>query len=174
MTWSSFQRSASVELDRPVAPGNQLSKGSATMPPKGKNKIVAVVRIQHEGGNANMAKLGQSMGVHGVNIVALSKEFNEATAAHRGMRVAADITVFDDKSFEMAVKTPATTSLLKRAAGVAKGSARPHTQKSGSITAKQLSEIATIKLRDLNATSQEAAEKIVAGTARSMGIQIAG
>ena len=143
------------------------------MPPKGKSRIVAVVRIQHEGGSANMAKLGQSMGVHGVNIVALSKEFNEATAAQRGMRVAADVTVFDDKSFEMEIKTPGTASLLLRAAGIAKGSPRPQAQTAGTISAKQLSEIAAIKLRDLNATSLESAQKIVAGTARSMGIQIA-
>lgn len=143
------------------------------MPPKGKNKIVAVVRIEHDGGNANIAKLGQSMGAHGVNIVALSKEFNAATAAHRGMRVSADVVVFDDKSFELQVKTPTTASLLLQAARVGKGSPRPHAQKSGSITANQLSEIAAIKLPDLNATSLAAAEKIVAGTARSMGIHVA-
>ncbi|MEY9894855.1 large subunit ribosomal protein L11 [Catenulispora sp. MAP5-51] len=139
-----------------------------------KPKTLAVVRIEHEGGSVNMAKLGQTVGVYGINIVALSKDFNAATAAHRGLRVAADVTVFEDKTFQVQVKTPATASLILRAAGVAKGSGRPNSQKIGSISQRQLAEIAAVKMPDLDAPTPEAAQKIIAGTARSMGIQIVG
>lgn len=139
---------------------------------KKKSKVAGVVRISQEGGNANVAKVGQALGSYGVNIVGVMKEFNENSAAHRGLLVSADITIYEDRSFEVTVKTPATASLLLRAAGVEKGSARPHVDTAGTVTKAQLREIASIKMPDLNAESVEQAEKIVGGTARSMGIKI--
>ncbi|MFE3326086.1 50S ribosomal protein L11 [Streptomyces sp. NPDC059176] len=139
---------------------------------KKKSKVAGVVRISQEGGNANVAKVGQVLGSYGVNIVGVMKEFNEGSAAHRGLLVSADITIYEDRSFEVAVKTPATASLLLQAAGVQKGSARPHAETAGTVTKAQLREIASIKMPDLNAESVEQAEKIVGGTARSMGIKI--
>ncbi|ESZ99672.1 50S ribosomal protein L11 [Frankia sp. CcI156] len=139
-----------------------------------KKKLSAVVRIQQEGGNANVAKIGQALGTYGVNIVGVMKEFNEASAIHHGLQVSADVSIFEDRSFELSVKSPATTSLLLQAAGVRKGSPRPHAEHAGAVTVSQLREIAKVKLPDLNVDSMEAAEKIVAGTARSMGIKVTG
>lgn len=144
------------------------------MPPKKKAKITATVRIQQEGGSANVSKLGQMLGGYGVNIGAVLKQFNEATAQLRGLTVPADIVIYDDRSVEVVPKSPAASSLIRRASGVAKGSSRPHVEKVGSITDTQLAEIATTKMPDLNANSLDEAKKIVAGTARSMGITIQG
>lgn len=141
---------------------------------KKKSKVAGVVRISQEGGNANVAKVGQVLGSYGVNIVGVMKEFNENSSAHRGLLVSADITIYEDRSFTVTVKTPATSSLLLRAAGVEKGAARPHVETAGTVTQSQLREIASVKLPDLNAESVEQAEKIVGGTARSMGIKIVG
>jgi large subunit ribosomal protein L11 len=141
------------------------------MPPKRK-KIAAVVRIQQPGGNANVAKVGQVLGAYGVNIVGVMKEFNEASAVHKDLQVSADITIYEDKSFELAVKSPATSSLLLRAIGTEKGSSRPHTDFVGQLNGEQIRRIAEVKLPDLNATNMDQAMKIVGGTARSMGIKV--
>ncbi|GGW61428.1 uL11 family ribosomal protein [Streptomyces xantholiticus] len=140
--------------------------------PKKKLKINATVRVRQPAGNANVAKIGQVLGAHGVNIAGVMKEFNAATAVHSGLEVSADVIIFEDRSFELAVKTPTAAGLLRQAAGVQKGSSQPHTEQAGTITREQLRQIATTKLPDLNTDSVEEAERIVAGSARSMGIKV--
>jgi large subunit ribosomal protein L11 len=141
------------------------------MPTKNK-KISAVIRIQQGGGVANVAKLGQVLGSYSVNIVGVMKEFNELSAPHKGLLVSADITIFEDRSFEVAIKSPTTSSLLLREVGTDKGSGLPHTHSVGRVTTEQVRKIAEIKLSDLNALTVEQAMKVVVGAARSMGIQV--
>nr|AQM75224.1 LSU ribosomal protein L11P [Streptomyces sp.] len=140
--------------------------------PKKKQKINATVRVQQPAGNANVAKIGQVLGAYGVNIAGVMKEFNAATAMHSGLEVSADVIIFEDRSFKLAVKTPTASGLLRQAAGIQKGSSRPHAEQVGTITREQLRKIATIKLPDLNTDSMGEAERIVAGSARSMGIKV--
>src|SRR4051794_11529654 len=110
------------------------------MPPK--KKVEAVVRLQQDGGSANVAKIGQSLGTYGINIVSVVRAFDEATQQYKGLKVPVDVVIYDDRSTEVRVKTPASASLLLKAAGPAKGSAEPHTTTVGTITEDQLREIA--------------------------------
>ena len=140
-----------------------------------KKKIAAVVKVQLNAGAATPAPpVGTALGPHGVNIMDFCKQYNAATESQRGNVIPVEITIYKDRSFSFITKTPPAPELIKKAAGVAKGSATPHTAKVGSITAAQVREIAQTKMPDLNATSMEAAEKIIAGTARSMGITVRG
>ena len=136
-------------------------------------KIRAVVKLQLDAGKATPAPpVGPALGQHGVNIMAFCKDYNERTASQAGTVVPVEITVFEDRSFTFALKTPPASDLLKRAAGIEKGSAAQRREKVGQISRDQLREIAQIKLRDLNTTNVEAAMKMVEGTARSMGIEV--
>ncbi len=136
-------------------------------------KVRAVVKLQIPAGKATPAQpIGPALGQHGINIMAFVKEYNERTASLAGSIVPVEITVFEDRSFTFVTKTPPTSDLLKKAAGVPKGAATPNKAKVGSITREQLREIAQTKMKDLNATTIEGAENIVAGAARSMGITI--
>jgi large subunit ribosomal protein L11 len=140
-----------------------------------KKKIAAVVKVQLNAGAATPAPpVGTALGPHGVNIMDFCKQYNAATESQRGNVIPVEITIYEDRSFSFITKTPPAPELIKKAAGVAKGSATPHTAKVGTITAAQVREIAQTKMPDLNATSMEAAEKIIAGTARSMGITVQG
>ena len=136
-------------------------------------KIRAVIKLQIEAGKANPAPpVGPALGQHGVNIMAFCKDYNERTASQAGTVVPVEITVFEDRSFTFVLKTPPASDLLKRAAGIEKGSSAQRREKVGQISRDQLREIAEIKLRDLNTTSVEAAMEMVEGTARSMGIEV--
>ncbi|GAA2119205.1 50S ribosomal protein L11 [Actinomadura alba] len=142
------------------------------MPPK-KKKINAVVKVQLQAGQATPAPpVGTALGPHGVNIMDFCKQYNAATEAQRGNVIPVEITIYEDRSFAFVTKTPPAAQLILKAAGVEKGSGEPHKTKVGSVTADQVREIAQTKMPDLNATTLAAAEKIVAGTARSMGIEV--
>jgi large subunit ribosomal protein L11 len=136
-------------------------------------KVRAVVRIQLEAGRATPAPpVGPALGQHAINIMAFCKEYNEKTASQAGQIVPVEVTVFEDRSFTFVLKTPPASDLLRRAAGVEKGSRAQKREKVGSISREQLRQIAETKMRDLNANSIEAAERIIAGSARSMGIEV--
>jgi len=142
------------------------------MPPKAK-KIAAVIKLQIQAGAATPAPpVGPALGQHGVNIMEFVKQYNAATESQRGNVVPVEISVFEDRSFTFITKTPPAARLILKAAGLDKGSAEPHKTKVGSLTRTQVREIATSKLTDLNANDLDAAEKIIAGTARSMGITV--
>ncbi len=139
-----------------------------------KKELTATIKLQAPGGQATPAPpIGPALGQHGVNIGQFIQQFNAATAAMNGMTVSVVISVFSDRSFEYEVKSPPAAVLLKDAAKIAKGSGVPNKDKVGTVTREQLRAIAERKLPDLNAFTVEAAEKIVAGTARSMGVDIA-
>jgi large subunit ribosomal protein L11 len=140
------------------------------MPPK--KKLAAVVKLQIEAGSANPAKVGQSLGAHGVNIMEFCKAYNAATESQRGSVIPAEISIYEDRSFTFVTKTPPAARLLLKAARVDKGSGEPHKTKVASVTQQQLREIAEQKMKDLNANDVDAAAKIIAGTARSMGITV--
>ncbi len=141
------------------------------MPPK--KKVTGLIKLQIKAGAANPAPpIGPALGQHGVNIMEFCKAYNAATEAQRGEVIPVEITVYEDRSFTFILKTPPAAELIKKAAGVAKGSATPHTVKVASISREQVREIAGVKLNDLNANDIAAAEKIIAGTARSMGITV--
>jgi large subunit ribosomal protein L11 len=141
------------------------------MPPK--KKLAAVIKLQINAGVATPAPpVGPALGQHGVNIMEFCKQYNAATESQRGMVVPVEISVYEDRSFTFITKTPPAARLLLKAAGIESGSGVPQKTKVGSITKAQLREIATTKMPDLNANDVEAAENIVAGTARSMGITI--
>src|SRR5947208_9723253 len=136
-------------------------------------RIKAVVRLQIPAGKANPAPpIGIARGTQGVNIMAFCKEYNARTQDQVGMIIPAEITIYEDRSFTFITKTPPVPDLLKKAAGVEKGAAIPNKTKVGSINRAQLREIAEIKLKDLNVIDIEGAERMVEGTARSMGITI--
>ncbi|GAA2135516.1 50S ribosomal protein L11 [Actinomadura napierensis] len=142
------------------------------MPPK-KKKIAALVKVQLNAGAATPAPpVGTALGPHGVNIMDFCKQYNAATESQRGNVIPVEITIYEDRSFTFVTKTPPAAQLILKAAGVEKGSGEPHKTKVGSVTADQIREIATTKMPDLNAKDLAAAEKIVAGTARSMGIEV--
>jgi len=144
------------------------------MPPR-RRRIAAVVKVQLPAGQATPAPpVGTALGPHGVNIMDFCRQYNAATESQRGNIIPVEITIYEDRSFEFVTKTPPAPELIKKAAGVAKGSSEPHKTKVGSITAAQVREIAQTKMPDLNARSIEMAERIIAGTARSMGIQVEG
>ena len=136
-------------------------------------KVVAVVKLQCPAGAANPAPpVGPALGQHGVNIMEFCKAFNARTQDKQGLIIPALITIYADRSFTFELKTPPAAVLLKKAAKVEKGSGEPNRNKIGSVTQAQLREIAQLKLPDLNAKDVDAAMKIVAGTARSMGIDV--
>jgi large subunit ribosomal protein L11 len=142
------------------------------MPPRRK-KLAAVVKVQLPAGQATPAPpVGTALGPHGVNIMDFVKQYNAATESQRGNIIPVEISIFEDRSFTFITKTPPAAELIKKAASVDKGSAEPHKIKVGSITAAQARDIAQTKMPDLNATTIEAAEKIIAGTARSMGVKV--
>ena len=136
-------------------------------------KIKAVIKLQIPAGKANPAPpVGPALGQHGINIMAFCKEYNERTSSQAGSIIPVEITVFDDRSFTFITKTPPTTDLLKRALGVEKGAGDSGREKIGKLSRDKLREIAQLKAKDLNATSIEGAERIIEGTARSMGVEI--
>jgi large subunit ribosomal protein L11 len=142
------------------------------MPPK-KKKITAIIKLQINAGKATPAPpVGPALGQHGVNIMEFCKQYNAATEAQAGNVVPVEITVYEDRSFTFVTKTPPAARLILKAAGVEKGSGTPHRVKVAKLTPAQVREIAQTKMPDLNATTLEAAEKIIAGTARSMGITV--
>jgi len=144
------------------------------MPPR-KKKVAAVVKVQLQAGAATPAPpVGTALGPHGVNIMDFCRQYNAATESQRGNIVPAEITIYEDRSFTFITKTPPAPELIKKAAGLEKGSAEPHKTKVGTVTAAQVREIAQVKMPDLNATTMEAAERIIAGTARSMGVTVEG
>ena len=138
-------------------------------------KITGQIKLQIPAGQANPAPpVGPALGQHGVNIMAFCKEFNAKTKDQAGMIVPVVITVYQDKSFNFITKSPPASMLLKKAAGIASGSKTPNKEKVGKVTRKQVLEIVKLKKDDLNATDEEAAFRIIAGTARSMGIEVQG
>jgi large subunit ribosomal protein L11 len=138
-----------------------------------KKKVLAVVKIQIPAGQATPAPpVGTALGPHGVAIMDFCKAYNAQTEAQRGTIVPVEITVFEDRSFTFITKTPPTPVLLREAAKLEKGSQNPGRESAGSVTVKQVEEIAQIKMPDLNANDIEAAKKQVAGTARSMGLEV--
>jgi len=143
------------------------------MPPK--KKVAAIIKLQIKAGMATPAPpIGPALGQHGVNIMEFCKAYNAQTEARRGDVVPVEITVYEDRKFTFVTKTPPAAELIKKAAGVPKGSGTPHTTKVGKLTSAQVREIAQTKLEDLNANDVDAAMKIISGTARSMGITIDG
>ena len=139
-----------------------------------KKKVAGLIKLQIQAGAANPAPpVGPALGQHGVNIMEFCKAYNAATESQRGNIVPVEITVYEDRSFTFVTKTPPAAQLIKKAAGVAKGSGVPHTTKVGSLSMDQVREIAETKKEDLNAKDVDAAAKIIAGTARSMGIEVA-
>ncbi len=144
------------------------------MPPK-KRKLSAIIKLQIKAGAATPAPpVGPALGQHGVNIMEFCKAYNAATESQRGDIVPVEISVFEDRSFTFALKTPPAARLLLKAAGVDKGSGTPHTSKVGSVTMDQVRQIAQTKMADLNSDDLDQAAKIIAGTARSMGLTVKG
>lgn len=136
-------------------------------------KVTGIIKLQIPAGQANPAPpVGPALGQHGVNIMAFCKEFNAATKNDAGLIIPVVITVFQDKSFKFITKSPPAAVLLKKAAAITVGSATPNKEKVGKVTRKQVLDIVKMKAKDLNATSEEAGFRIVAGTARSMGIEV--
>lgn len=136
-------------------------------------EVSAMVKLQIPAGKANPAPpVGPALGQHGVNIMEFCKAFNAKTQGQEGMIIPALITIYVDRTFTFVTKTPPASDLLKKAAGVIKGSGVPHKDKVGKVTRAQVEEIAKTKMQDLNAVDLEGARKIVEGTARSMGIQV--
>ena len=145
------------------------------MPPKKKKKVQALIKLQIQAGAANPAPpVGPALGAHGVNIMEFCKAYNAATENQRGNVVPVEISVYEDRSFSFVLKTPPAAKLLLKAAGLQKGSGVPHTDKVGKVTMDQCREIAEQKKPDLNANDIDAGAKIIAGTARSMGIVVEG
>jgi large subunit ribosomal protein L11 len=138
-------------------------------------KVMGVVKLQVTAGKATPAPpVGPALGQYGINIMEFVKTYNERTASQAGTIIPVEITIFEDRSFTFVTKTPPASELLKKAAGVPKGSGLNRRQKAGSVNRTQLQEIAQMKMQDLNANNIEAAMRIIEGTARSMGIDIAG
>ena len=136
-------------------------------------KVRAIVKLQIQAGKATPAPpVGPALGQHGINIMAFVKEYNEKTAAAAGSIVPVEITVFEDRSFTFVTKTPPAADLLRKAVNVEKGSGTPNKDKVGTLSRDKLREIANLKMKDLNANDVEAAERMIAGTARSMGITV--
>ena len=136
-------------------------------------KVKAVVKIQIQGGKANPAPpVGTALGPHGINLMQFCKEYNAKTSNQVGQVVPVEVTVFQDSSFSFILKTPPAADLLKKAAGIRSGSSEPSRDKVGTVTTNQLREIAEIKMKDLNAIDMDNAIKIIAGTARSMGLTV--
>jgi large subunit ribosomal protein L11 len=157
----------------PTAPPEETK--DPDMPPKKKKKVAALIKLQINAGQATPAPpIGPALGQHGVNIMEFCKAYNAQTEGQRGSVVPVEITVYEDRSFTFVTKTPPAAELIKKAAGVPKGSGEPHKTKVGRLTVAQVREIAQTKLEDLNANDLDQAAKIIAGTARSMGITVEG
>ena len=140
-----------------------------------KKQVMAVVKIQIPAGQATPAPpVGTALGPYGVAIMDFCKDYNARTESQRGQVVPVEISIFEDRTFTFILKTPPTAELIKKAAGIAKGAADPLRERAGKISVAQLEEIATIKMRDLNAYDIEAAKLQVAGTARQMGVRVEG
>jgi large subunit ribosomal protein L11 len=138
-------------------------------------KVLTTIKLQAVGGQASPAPpVGPALGQHGINIMEFVKAFNAQTAQDSGTVIPVVITVYEDRSFTFVTKTPPAADLIRKAIGIDKGSAEPHRNKVGQITRAQLREIAQTKLADLNANDVDAAAKIIAGTARSMGVEVVG
>ena len=136
-------------------------------------KVQAIIKLQIQAGKANPAPpVGSALGQHGVNIMQFCKEYNERTSSQAGSVIPAEITVFEDRSFTFITKMPPAADLIKKALNLEKGSSDTGRSSAGVLTRKQLREIAEVKSKDLSATSIEGAEKIIAGTARSMGLEV--
>ncbi len=136
-------------------------------------KILGVVKLQLPAGKATPAPpVGPALGQYGINLAGFCKDFNARTQGKEGLIVPAVVTVFKDRSFTFILKSPPASVLLKRAAGLAKGSAESHREKVGTVTVEQCREIAKLKIKDLNAASEESAISMIAGTARSMGLEV--
>jgi large subunit ribosomal protein L11 len=139
----------------------------------GKKKVKTVIRLQIEAGKATPAPpVGTALGPHGLNIMEFCRTYNERTASQAGTVIPAEITVYEDRTFTFVTKTPPAYDLLKKAAGVDKGSAKPNREKVGTVTKAQVKEIAELKMKDLNAFEIEAAMRVIEGTARSMGLTV--
>jgi len=137
-------------------------------------KIKAIVKLQIPAGKATPAPpVGPALGQHGVNIMAFVKEYNERTAAQAGSIVPVEITIYEDRSFTFVLKTPPVSDLIKKELGIESGSANPKRDKVGRLTREQVRRIAEVKMKDLNTTDIEAAMRMVEGTARSMGVEVA-
>ena len=140
-----------------------------------KKKVTGLIKLQIQAGAANPAPpVGPALGAHGVNIMEFCKAYNAATEAQRGNVIPVEITVYEDRSFDFKLKTPPAAKLLLKAAGIQKGSGVPHTDKVGEVTWAQCREIAETKFEDINANDLENGARIIAGTARSMGIVVTG
>jgi len=136
-------------------------------------KVKAIIKLQIQAGKATPAPpVGPALGQHGINIMAFCKEYNERTASQEGFIIPAEITVYEDRSFTFTTKMPPVSDLLRRALGVEKGSGNAGTETIGKISKDKLNEIARTKMKDLNTTDVDKAAKIVAGTARSMGVDV--
>jgi large subunit ribosomal protein L11 len=141
------------------------------MPPK--KKVAGLIKLQIQAGMANPAPpIGPALGAHGVNIMEFCRAYNAATESQKGNVIPVEITVYEDRSFTFILKTSPAAELIKKAAGIAKGSPTPHTTKVATLTWDQVREIAQAKMADLNANDIDAAAKIIAGTARSMGVTV--
>jgi len=138
-------------------------------------KVLTLIKLQIPGGQANPAPpVGPALGQHGVNIMEFCKAFNAQTAQENGRIIPVEITVYEDRSFDFITKTPPAAVLIKEAIGIEKGSGEPNREKVGRISAAQVRQIAERKMPDLNANDLEAASRIIAGTARSMGVEVEG
>ena len=138
-----------------------------------KKKVKAIVKIQLEAGKATPAPpVGTALGPHGVNIMEFTRTYNERTANLAGQVIPVELTIYEDRTFTFVTKTPPAAALLKKAAGVEKGSAKPNKEKVGKVTEQQVREIAQLKLKDLNAFDVDAAMRMIEGTARSLGIEV--
>ncbi len=136
-------------------------------------KVKAVIKLQIQAGQANPAPpVGPALGQHGLNIMGFCKEYNDRTSRQAGSIIPVEITVYEDRSYTFITKTPPTSDLLKKALGIEKAGGRAGHEEAGTLSRQQLREIAELKARDLNANSIEAAERIIEGTARSMGIKV--
>jgi len=139
----------------------------------GKKKIRAVLKIELEAGKATPAPpVGTALGPHGINIMEFCKTYNERTAAQAGDVVPAEITIYEDRTFTFILKTPPAVNLLKKAAGIDKGSPKPNREKVGKVSRDQVAQIAQAKMKDLNAYDLDMAVKMIEGTARSMGLEV--
>jgi large subunit ribosomal protein L11 len=141
--------------------------------PRRRKKVKAIVKLQIKAGQATPAPpVGTALGQHGVNIMEFCRQYNEATQAQMGQVIPVEMTIYEDNSFSFVTKQPPAAELLKQAAGIEKGSGEPHRNKVARVTPEQLRRIAEQKMADLNASDVEGAMKIIAGTARSMGIEV--
>ena len=142
---------------------------------RGKKKVLALVKLQLRAGQATPAPpVGTALGQHGVNIMEFCKAYNEATQSQMGQVIPVDLTIYEDRSFDFITKQPPAAELIKQAAGIEKGSGEPHREKVAMLTQDQVRQIAETKMKDLNARDIEQAMKIIAGTARSMGVDVRG